>query len=404
MVTENQQSHDVNFLRKNKSPNRGKSYRQGSMPPDGSTVAHKRHTQSHQGSNCGYCGSHHQPRKCPAYGVLCSKCHGKNHFAKVCRGGKYTKKLYQVETEYVDNNDDSSNYLFVRTVTDRKHSTSTEQKWQAVVNVQGKSVRFKLDTGSEANVLPIYVPNEIKSAKLEKPNLVCAFGEHQVVPLGTVTLDCTTDQVDTEQLLFFVTDSADVPLLGHKAWGKLSLVKRVYLCQPMRQPQRPSLTKYEMISEFKDVFTGVGQYQKEYNFQLIANAQGVIQPPRKMPYAIQPKVREALDGLKAQNIIADVDRSTEWVSNIMIVEKKSGALRLCLDPRPLNVAIKRERHAIPTPGDVQAHLSGLKVFTVVDMKVGYWHVKLSDESSYYCTFNSHGAGIASFECPSESLP
>ena len=40
MVTENQQSHDVNFLRKNKSVNRGKSHRQGSKPPEGSTVTH----------------------------------------------------------------------------------------------------------------------------------------------------------------------------------------------------------------------------------------------------------------------------------------------------------------------------------------------------------------------------
>ena len=155
MVTENQQSHDVNFLRKNKSVNRGKSYRQGSKPPECSTVTHKHHTQFHQGNNCGYCGSQHQPRKCPAYGVICSKCKGKNHFTKVCRGGKYTKKVYQVETEHVDNNDDSSNYFFVGTVTGRKHSTSTDQKWQAVINVQGNSVRFKLDTGSEANVLPI---------------------------------------------------------------------------------------------------------------------------------------------------------------------------------------------------------------------------------------------------------
>ena len=56
-----------------------------------------------------------------------------------------------------------------------------------------------------------------------------------------------------------------------------NLVKRVYLCQPMRQPQRPSLTKDEMISEYKDVFTGVGQYEKEYNIELVANAQSVIQ-------------------------------------------------------------------------------------------------------------------------------
>ena len=189
----------------------------------------------------------------------------------------------------------------------------------------GKSVRFKLDTGSEANVLPINVLNEIKSAELGKTTtLLCAFGEHQVVPLGTVLLDCTTDEGDTELLLFFVTDSAAVPLLGHKACDKLNLVKRVYLCQQ----QRPSLTKDEMISEYKDVFTGVGQYEKEYNIELIANVQGVIQPPRKILYAIQPKVKEALDGLKVQNIIADVDRPTDWVSNLVIVEKKSGALRL----------------------------------------------------------------------------
>ena len=62
---------------------------------------------------------------------------------------------------------------------------------------------------------------------------------------------------------------------------------------------------------------------------------------------------------------------------------------LCLDPRPPDVAIKQERHAIPTPCDVQAQLSGiLKVFTVVDMKDGYWHVKLSNKSSYNCTFNT----------------
>ena len=47
MATENQQSHNVNFLRKNRSVNRGKSYRQGSKPPEGSTVAHKQHTYTH---------------------------------------------------------------------------------------------------------------------------------------------------------------------------------------------------------------------------------------------------------------------------------------------------------------------------------------------------------------------
>ena len=95
------------------SVNIGKSYRQGSKPPEGSTVVPKQHGQFHQGSNCGYCGSQHQPRKCPAYGVICPNAKARTT-VKVCRGGRYTKKVYQVETEHVDNNDDSSNYLFDR--------------------------------------------------------------------------------------------------------------------------------------------------------------------------------------------------------------------------------------------------------------------------------------------------
>ena len=63
-------------------------------------------------------------------------------------------------------------------------------------------------------------------------------------------------------------------------------------------------------------------------------------------------------------------------------------MRVCLDPKPLNVAIKRERYEIPTPADVQSRLSGMCVFTVIDMQDAYWHVRLSPESSYLCTFHT----------------
>ena len=94
------------------------------------------------------------------------------------------------------------------------------------------------------------------------------------------------------------------------------------------------------------------------------------------------------DALKEHNIIADVDKPTEWVSNIVIVQKKNGSFRLCLDPKSLNEAIKRERQNIPTPADMQSQLSGKTIYMVIDMKDRYWHIKLSDNSSYYCMFNT----------------
>ena len=63
-------------------------------------------------------------------------------------------------------------------------------------------------------------------------------------------------------------------------------------------------------------------------------------------------------------------------------------MRLCLDPRPLSKAIRREHYRLPTPEDVQTQLSWKRIFTVVDMRDAFWHVKLSDESSYLCTFNT----------------
>ena len=64
----------------------------------------------------------------------------------------------------------------------------------------------------------------------------------------------------------------------------------------------------------------------------------------------------------------------------MIVEKKDGSLRLCVDPRQLNKAIKREIFQIPTVEDVTCRLSGKKVFTVIDLKDAFWQVPLSEES------------------------
>ena len=69
-----------------------------------------------------------------------------------------------------------------------------------------------------------------------------------------------------------------------------------------------------------DIFKGVGQYKKEYHMLLNNKVKGVIQQPCRILYAMQPKLKKALDKLMEQNDITDVDKPTEWGSNIIIVE------------------------------------------------------------------------------------
>ena len=99
-------------------------------------------------------------------------------------------------------------------------------------------------------------------------------------------------------------------------------------------------------------------------------------------------LREHLDDLVKRDVIERVNGPTEWVSALVVVAKPNGKIRLCLDPRPLNKALKRCHHPIPTIDDVLPELSNAKVFTKVDCSNGYWQVKLDDESSLLTTFNT----------------
>ena len=66
--------------------------------------------------------------------------------------------------------------------------------------------------------------------------------------------------------------------------------------------------------------------------------------------------------------------------------KKFGALRICIDPRPLNTALKRERYQLPMLEDILPELSKARVFPTVDLKLGYWHCVLAPESRVLMTF------------------
>ena len=114
------------------------------------------------------------------------------------------------------------------------------------------------------------------------------------------------------------------------------------------------------------------------------NCPPVQLPPRKIPESLKQPLREHLDDLVKRDVIERVNGPTEWVSALVVVAKPNGKIRLCLDPRPLNKALKRCHHPIPTIDDVLPELSNAKV----DCSNGYWQVKLDDESSLLTTFNT----------------
>jgi len=107
--------------------------------------------------------------------------------------------------------------------------------------------------------------------------------------------------------------------------------------------------------------------------------------PRNVPVAVQQELRQHLQELVNMKVLSPVKEPTKWI-NSMVIVKKLNKLRICLDLKDLNKAIKRPHYPIPTIDDILPQLSKAKVFSVLDAKDGFWQVKLDEPSSYLTTF------------------
>ena len=73
----------------------------------------------------------------------------------------------------------------------------------------------------------------------------------------------------------------------------------------------------------------------------------------------------------------------------MVVPKDSEEVRICVDMREANRAVKREKHLMPTTDDLIADLNGATVFSKLDLSSGYHQFELSPESRNITTFSAH---------------
>ncbi len=81
--------------------------------------------------------------------------------------------------------------------------------------------------------------------------------------------------------------------------------------------------------------------------------------------------------------------ATPWVSPLVVIPKKDGDVRLCVDMHMPNKAIHCERHPTPTVDDLIHKLNGATVFTKLDLRSGYHQLSLAEESRHITTFATH---------------
>ncbi|BES87348.1 Hypothetical protein NTJ_00154 [Nesidiocoris tenuis] len=111
-----------------------------------------------------------------------------------------------------------------------------------------------------------------------------------------------------------------------------------------------------------------------------------ITAPRRIPLALIEAVKNELARMEANNIITKVTTGTEWCAPIVVVGKKDGSIRLCVDYTELNKFVVRERLVLPSTEDSLAKIKNAKVFTKLDARMSFWQVPLAEDSKLTTTF------------------
>lgn len=389
-------------------------------------------------NKCPKCSNFHKGHACPATGSTCRKCHGYGHWGSACpttfsmettypthdgetpselphyHHGQSSDAAYlrdyepneymcsdaQHEQDIYDNPSDELYSLHLQSLTISSTDTfpilhtSSHQNWMETLFLCNSPIPFKVDTGSQVNVisqrlydsLPIVAPLRRPSHK------ILSYSGHQVDVRGVTDLPCASYAI-SKTCRFYVTPQNSTPIIGASDSVILKLLHRLpsvltlsSMTATTAEPFFPPQPADAILKEFQDVFDSVGKLPGLHHIQIRPDAVPSVSPARHIPHALREPVRQELARMQALGIIVPVTEPTTWVHPMVVVTKPNGSLRICLDPRKLNTAIRREHHPLPTSQEIFADLSGSQHFTVLDAQSAFWQIELTEESSFLCTF------------------
>jgi hypothetical protein len=150
----------------------------------------------------------------------------------------------------------------------------------------------------------------------------------------------------------------------------------------------------QMLEDYQDVFSSpdkpLGRTSLVQHRIPTGDAVPIRQPPRRTPLGLESVVQEELEEMKKKGVIEP--SASAWASPIVLVKKKDGTLRFCIDYRKLNECIQlaggQEAYPLPRISDNLDALKGAVYYSTLDLASGYWQIELHPddrEKSAFCT-------------------
>ena len=242
----------------------------------------------------------------------------------------------------------------------------SRSSWNTTVTVNGREISFKLDTGAEVTVISDGALKALGESELQSSKKrLCGPDSNPLHVLGE--LSDTLEYKDRSCIhpVYVVKKN----LLGLPAIRSLNLLTQV------------NTIGAPVVDHYEGVFTGLGTFPGNYKIKLKSDAPPfALFTPRNVPIPLRRKVEQELSRMESLGVISRVHQPTQWCASMVVVPKKSGSVRICVDFRRLNESVLRETYPLSKVDNTLAQLAGATVLSEIDANSGFWQIPLEESS------------------------
>jgi len=141
----------------------------------------------------------------------------------------------------------------------------------------------------------------------------------------------------------------------------------------------------ESYVNHESVISTADDYRPEIRI-ILKNYKQFYSRPQRLSYFEKDCLQKMLDNMLTKGIIRR--SSSEYSSPIVLVKKNNGDFRMCVDYRELNKYVVKDRYPLPLIDDNLDLLRGKKYFTCLDLKDGFHHIYVADDSIKFTSFTT----------------
>ncbi|GBN00585.1 Transposon Ty3-G Gag-Pol polyprotein, partial [Araneus ventricosus] len=303
----------------------------------------------------------------------------------------------------------------------KEHSNVTVDKTTSCENLTTKIVRINdlnivslIDTGSQKTLIKKSIFDKIgEISELEQSNIkLSGLGNTTVKPLGIFKTKIIIDDLEFESEICVVSDSSlsfDF-IVGCIVINQCTLIvsgKEIKFTKPsdnslsdsflinvaevMTHEPEIDLTHIQNKAHQEKVLNLIRNYKPnkikkidvKMNIRLTSDIP-INSSPRRFPFIEKEIINEQIEQWLKDKIIRP--STSEYSSPVVLVKKKDGSSRLCIDYRRLNKITVREHFPLPLIDDLLDRLQSANIFSTLDLKNAFFHVDIDPSSKKYTSF------------------